>query len=122
MIVLDRPNRGAGVSRNEGISLAKGVYIGFVDSDDWIDLKMFKILYKDAKKNNTDVTMCDMFYVDGKSYVIYDKTKSFSFIVNSSRRLINSSVLIEVGLNKYKSAQQGITDMGMGGFCMCFQL
>ena len=45
-------NNGPGSARNLGLSFARGEYIGFVDSDDWIDSDMFELMYKIAKDNN----------------------------------------------------------------------
>lgn len=48
-------NMGVGLTRNKGIDLAKGEYIGFVDPDDWIDRDFFEKLYYTAKKKNADI-------------------------------------------------------------------
>lgn len=64
IIVLDRPNRGVGISRNEAMSHANGEYIGFIDSDDWIDLTMFEELYNHSKKMDSDLTLCEFINVD----------------------------------------------------------
>ena len=51
-------NRGLSAARNYGISKAKAEYIGFVDSDDWVEPNMFKKLYESAIKNNYDIVSC----------------------------------------------------------------
>lgn len=50
--------KGQGYARNLALDVAKGEYIGFVDSDDYIKPEMFEKLYSEAKKNDTDITMC----------------------------------------------------------------
>jgi len=58
--IINQKNTGSGVARNLGIKHVKGEYIGFVDSDDYIDVNMFEKLYKNAKLNDADVVMCPM--------------------------------------------------------------
>ncbi len=48
-------NIGYAAAIQKGISLATGEYIGFCDSDDWIDSDYFEILYKTAKQTNSDI-------------------------------------------------------------------
>lgn len=50
--------KGQGYARNLALAVAKGEYIGFVDSDDYIKPDMFEKLYSHAKKTDTDITMC----------------------------------------------------------------
>lgn len=57
--ILTQDNQGQSVARNKGIDIATGEYIGFVDSDDWIDLNFYEELYKTAKKTNSDIIMCN---------------------------------------------------------------
>ena len=49
--VIDQPNKGLFVTRQEGIRLANSEYIGWVDADDFVDKTMFSTLYnqKDMK-------------------------------------------------------------------------
>jgi len=55
--VLSQKNSGAGVARNKGIDLAKGEYIAFVDSDDWIEDNALEKLYDNIKSNDSDMVL-----------------------------------------------------------------
>ena len=61
-------NGGQGRARNFGIEIAKGDYLGFIDSDDWIDLKMYEKMYAKAVECNADVVVCDFMekFADGR--------------------------------------------------------
>lgn len=59
--VIHKENGGLSDARNVGLDKAKGEYIVFIDSDDWIDEKMIEILYNIIKKNNSDISICDYF-------------------------------------------------------------
>ncbi|MDX9814012.1 MAG: glycosyltransferase [Sulfurimonadaceae bacterium] len=50
--LIDKPNSGYGDSMNQGLSTARGEYVGIIESDDIAKRKMFKSLYNLAKKNN----------------------------------------------------------------------
>lgn len=53
--LIDQPNAGLSCARNAGMKVAQGEYIGFVDSDDWIDADFYEKLYAAAKKHDADV-------------------------------------------------------------------
>lgn len=53
--VIHRANGGLGPARNSGMEVAKGEYIGFVDSDDWVEPDMFERLYSAASEQQADV-------------------------------------------------------------------
>lgn len=61
-------NRGLGEARNYGISKARGKYLGFVDSDDFVRKDMFEMMYTAAIKNNADCILSDYIgaWEDGK--------------------------------------------------------
>ena len=69
--VIHQENAGVSVARNTGIEVATGEYIGFVDSDDWIELNMYERLLSEAQRSGADVVMCDAtsVYDDGQSRV-----------------------------------------------------
>jgi glycosyltransferase involved in cell wall biosynthesis len=57
-IIKLEENIGIANARNVGLSNARGEYIGFVDSDDWIEPDMFSELYKKAMEMDTDIIGC----------------------------------------------------------------
>lgn len=71
IVVIDQKNNGPSSARNKGIDIAKGEYISFIDSDDWVDETMFEEMYNSAKENNSDVVICDMKLVnkDEETYI-----------------------------------------------------
>ena len=56
-------NGGVANARNIGLKMATGDYVGFVDSDDYIDVTMFEQLYKKAKSSKADVCVCGYYIV-----------------------------------------------------------
>jgi len=65
-------NIGQGLTRNRGIDLAKGEYIAFVDSDDWIESDMYESLYGQTINKKYDLVCCNLIYdfPNGDSEVI----------------------------------------------------
>ena len=59
---LEKANGGLSDARNYGIPSAKGKYIGFVDSDDYVELNMFEEMYKKAEEENSDMVECDFIW------------------------------------------------------------
>ena len=56
--VYDFQNGGLSVARNRGLEIATGDYISYIDSDDWLDTKMYETLLKAAMKNDADMVKC----------------------------------------------------------------
>lgn len=60
--VIHQENRGAMSARKAGVALASGQYIGYVDSDDWIDPEMYQVLYQTAVQNHADMVSSGYFF------------------------------------------------------------
>ena len=69
---LHLDNGGQGRARNRAIPLAKGDFVGFVDSDDWIAPDMYEKLYNRARESGADVVYCDFLerFADGREAVL----------------------------------------------------
>jgi len=66
--VIHKANEGAGKARNAALKIASGEYIGFVDSDDYVEKEMFEVLYNKAKSYNSDLVMSGVLFVDGNMF------------------------------------------------------
>lgn len=56
--VIHKENGGQGSARNLALDNMTGKYVGFVDSDDWIDTQMYEILYGNIMKFGADISCC----------------------------------------------------------------
>lgn len=81
IIPIHKQNGGQGSARNEGLKIAKGQYVGFVDSDDWIDANMYEALVSEALKEDSDLVVCGRKGYDDFGKKHYD--------INLEKELIN---------------------------------
>ncbi len=82
IIVIHKENGGLSDARNAGIRIVTGEYIGFVDSDDYIDAKMYEILAQKITKYEADISIC--------SYIkIFEKSEKKLY-----KKLINQDILM----------------------------
>lgn len=88
IVVIHKENAGEASARNAGLDVAKGEYIGFVDSDDWCDVCMFHVLYENAIKYDSDVSIC------GYKVVVDGKTRSSHANYDYKLRLLNKEQAI----------------------------
>lgn len=128
--VVHKSNSGYGHAMNIGIEMAKGEYIGIVESDDYILPDMYETLYEMAKKLNVDVVKSDFYYYwerdnatllkqiisfpDYYNKVVSDKKKilySTSLIANWSG-LYRRSMIMEHGIKHNETPGASFQDIG----------
>ena len=63
IIVIHKPNGGLSDARNFGLNSASGEYVGFVDSDDYIEKTMYENLLNACVFNHSDISMCGRYDV-----------------------------------------------------------
>lgn len=71
VIYFYKENEGLAAARQDGIERARGEYVGFVDSDDWLELNMYERMYSVAKENDADVVFCNCYEDENKKNPYY---------------------------------------------------
>ena len=69
--VVHKTNGGLSSARNAGLKVATGDYIGFVDSDDWVELDMYAKMVHVLQENDVDFVACKISAVDEKTGLKY---------------------------------------------------
>ncbi|MDX4038443.1 glycosyltransferase [Aliarcobacter skirrowii] len=69
--LINQENQGLGAARNTGIKEAKGEYIIFVDSDDYININSLEILYNQAIKTDADIVIAKYQKILENGEIIY---------------------------------------------------
>lgn len=108
IIVANKKNGGLSSARNLGIDISKGDYIGFVDSDDFIDVHMYEILLNTINSYDSDIVICDYYKVNEYDIKKYEKMKSNNKDIkieninniDAIERIITRDIKIVVAWNK----------------------
>ncbi len=64
--VIHQENRGLYASRESGLSLASGEYVGWIDADDYAEPDMFEVMYNTAIENDSELVICNYSWVPRK--------------------------------------------------------
>lgn len=83
--VIHKLNGGLSDARNVGIAVASGDYISFVDSDDWIDPKMYEMMMSAIETENADICSCGIM----ASYANKQEQLKIHSVVGNSEDILN---------------------------------
>lgn len=122
-----KENGGTATARNLGLKNAQGEYVGFVDSDDYIESNMYELMYSNAKENEADILFAVMHGLDdyvNLDYGVYDRKRiknsiypyMVPHIVNSGTfrtidwgncsRIFRREIIIENDIRMYEGSRR----------------
>lgn len=98
--LINQENEGPSAARNRGIKESFGSYIGFMDSDDYLEPKFLELLYKAAIDNDADIACCNfnMYYPSNK-LKIYMPFTSFPGVYSKTQAL--RKLILDVGVHYF---------------------
>lgn len=96
IILLNKENRGSASAKNSGLKIAKGDYITFVDSDDFIQDDMIEYMVDQIEKTKADIIQCDFInlYKDSNEVGQQELTE----------KTISSQVFLKLFLTQWKNS------------------
>lgn len=84
--VVHKQNSGLSDTRNIAIDMSTAEYIGFVDSDDWIEPDMYSFLMDNIQKHDADIAICNFFY-DDKTDSLCDNASETIEVLNHDQAI-----------------------------------
>ena len=101
-VINSEKNYGLGFARNQGLKVAKGKYITFIDSDDWVKNNYVETLYSTIEKHNADFVSADYtlynnatsaYFQDKKNLTFYKQSDFYNFEITEEN--IKKQILLD---------------------------
>lgn len=77
IVLINQVNQGVSSARNNGINISNGMYIMFVDCDDWLEEDMVEVMVNTLEEKKVDVVRCN-FFDDYSNYTVIGKLYDLS--------------------------------------------
>lgn len=99
IVIIDlEENLRQGGARNRGLKASRGKYIGFVDADDWVNLKMFEALYELAENTKSDIVDCNYYEAHGFNEIIRGVQSNSDSQVGELDEIRRKSLILNTGM------------------------
>lgn len=130
--VIHKKNGGLSDARNAGIDVAKGKYLGFIDSDDYIAEDMYELLYTNIIKEEANLSICGIYHVyEGKEprkksekYMVLNRDEATVLIFHGNQisdhavnKLYSRSIFSELRYPRGKYHEDSFTIVGILDQC-----
>ncbi|MCM1038085.1 MAG: glycosyltransferase [Ruminococcus sp.] len=102
ILYVRKKNETLGPTRNLGIQMARGEYIAFVDSDDWIDSMFIEKLYRCARDGDQDFVRCDYYRAGKNGKTAVNNNEYYSSQRFDVHKMIGSVQAITIWTGLYK--------------------
>ncbi len=103
--LLNKENGGLSDARNFAFPYIKGEYVGFIDSDDFVDTDMYKVMYEKAVESGSDIVECNLHHTfdDGEDTEIGEHITDKDEMIMNGRSVVwnkiyKSSWLLSTGV------------------------
>lgn len=101
--VIHKKNGGLSSARNEGLRAATGDYIGFIDSDDWIQEDMYEYLMDGIQKYDADISICQRIVIKNNVESPVTLDKDYVYDTDTAiRKLLDEEIMNAVWNKLYK--------------------
>lgn len=87
-VIIDQPNKGLSSARNAGLDIARGEFLAFVDSDDWVEPDFIESLYKTLINNNADLSQCGYLWHKRDKIIVSKSPKEYILDRKSALNLL----------------------------------
>lgn len=107
IVVYHKENGGLSDARNFGISKSTADYIGFIDSDDYIDKHMYEVLLRNMNETKSDMSMCGHYdvYEDNIEPQVKNIVTSDISVGEAIKMVLEAKILSVTAVNKlYKKS------------------
>lgn len=112
--VINKQNEGCYKARNVGLETAKGEYIAFLDSDDYIEFNMYEKLYSKAKETDADIVSSNYSILENNKIKIVDFSSSIELLKKTNNKLIDAeNILLDAIIWSRIFKRQMIVDKGI---------
>lgn len=98
--LINQENQGPSAARNTGIKESIGEYIGFMDSDDYLEPEFLESLYNAAVENDADIACCNFnTYYPAQNLKIYMPFTSFPGVYSKTKAL--RKLILDIGVHYF---------------------